>query len=121
MGLYDDLRCEYPLPAKGANDLEYQTKDTPAQFCELYVIDKDGQLLHEIYDVEDQSAPAAEGILKFAGCIARVNKRLRPVTNFTGEIRFYDFVDSTFWIEFSSYFINGKLQSVTLLEDSRPA
>lgn len=121
MGMYDDLRCDYPLPADGANALSYQTKDTPAQWCELYVIDKDGFLLHERYDVEDRSDPEAVGLMALAGCATRVNKRLVSVPEFTGEIRFYDLPDGGGWIEFSSYFIDGKLQSVTLLEDTRAA
>lgn len=119
MGMYDELRCDYPLPAEGANGLEFQTKDTPAQFCDQYVIDKDGQLLHEQYDVEDHSDPQAEGIWRLVGSMTRVNKRLVPVSDFTGEIRFYDLLDFGGWIEFSSYFIDGKLQSVQLLKDSR--
>jgi hypothetical protein len=61
MGMFDDLRCEYPLPAEGANALSYQTKDTPAQWMELYIIGADGRLMHEEYDTEDHSDPNAEG------------------------------------------------------------
>lgn len=38
MGMFDDLRCHYPLPREGANALAYQTKDTPAQWMDLYEI-----------------------------------------------------------------------------------
>jgi len=119
MGMFDDLRCEYPLPVPGANDLSYQTKDTPAQWCDLYVIRKDGTLCHEQYDEEDHSDPNAEGFMRFVGSAARVNKRLVPVENFTGEIRFYDLPEPGEWIEFSSYFVAGKLQSVNLIKDTR--
>jgi hypothetical protein len=30
MGMFDTLRCRYPLPDGFTGDLEYQTKDTPA-------------------------------------------------------------------------------------------
>jgi hypothetical protein len=119
MGMYDHLRCEYPLPAPNANDLDFQTKDTPAQWLDDYLIDKDGQLFHVEYDTEDQSDPKAEGIMRFAGSMARVNERRVLVTDFTGEICFYDYPGRGEWIEFCSYFIGGKLQSVTLLEDTR--
>lgn len=106
MGMYDDLRCDYPLPAKGANALTYQTKDTPEQYCELYVITKDGYLEHEL----------ERATRKFELC------------DFTGEIRFYDLPEglagpgkTSAWIEFTSYFIRGKLQSVSLLKDTRTA
>ena len=38
MGFFDYLRCEVPLPVNGANALDYQTKDTPAQLMDHYVI-----------------------------------------------------------------------------------
>lgn len=119
MGMFDELRCAYPLPAEGANDLEYQTKDTPAQWLDRYEIDKDGNLFHEQYDTEDRSDPQATGFFALAGCQTRVNKRMVRVHDFTGEIRFYDCPGPDEWIEFSSYFINGQLQSVTLLQDTR--
>lgn len=121
MGMYDDIRCDYPLPAPGANDLTgYQTKDTPAQECDLYVIDKDGGLHHEEYDIEDRSDPNADGLYRLIGMMTRTNARLAPVNDFTGEIRFYTIPAEGQWIEFSSYFIDGKMQSVTLIEDTRP-
>lgn len=119
MGMFDDLRCEYPLPAKGANALSYQTKDTPAQWLDQYVIDATGKLHHEEYETEDHSDPNAEGLARLFGSATRVNKRLVPVDDFTGEIRFYDLPGEGQWIEFSSYFINGQLQSVSLVEDTR--
>jgi len=126
MGMFDDLRCEYPLPAPGANELSFQTKDTPAQWCDLYVIRADGTLWHEEYETEDRSDPDAEGLEALIGLMTRVNERWVQCEKFTGEIRFYDFINAkdnggkdTAWIEFSSYFINGKLQSLVLLEDTR--
>jgi len=127
MGMFDDLRCEYPLPADGANDIAYQTKDTPAQWCDQYVITKDGQLMHEEYDEEDQSDPNADGLMRLIGSAARVNKRLVPVTEFLGELRFYAFIhdsrkqreDPGAWVEWSSYFVDGKLREVHLLSDTR--
>lgn len=58
MGMFDDIKCKYPLPLNGANDLVYQTKDTPAQFLDKYEIREDGTLWHENYDIEDQSEAA---------------------------------------------------------------
>lgn len=55
MGMFDTLRCKYPLPVTGASDLVYQTKDTPAQWLDYYEIREDGTLWHEAYDTEDQS------------------------------------------------------------------
>lgn len=46
MGMFDDIVCEYPLPA-GAPRTGYQTKDTPAQMLDTYTITADGRLLDE--------------------------------------------------------------------------
>jgi hypothetical protein len=59
MGVFDYLRCDYKPKARGK---EFQTKDTPAQGLEKYVITRDGHFY--LKDV-------------FLG-------------EFTGEIRFYD-------------------------------
>ena len=124
MGMFDEIRCLYPLPLEGANARTYQTKDTPAQFTDLYEIREDGTLWHEAYDLEDQSDPNATGIERIFGMCARVNERWEPV-DFTGEIRFYDFrasdpLDSSKdegWIEWSAYLEHGKVVRLNLIEN----
>ncbi len=105
MGMFDNLRCKYPLPVDGANALEYQTKDTPAQYLELYEIREDGTLWHELYDTEDHSErgkwiaanpnkpeeDAPQGISALLGCMARVNQRWEQLPDFTGEVCFHDY------------------------------
>ena len=124
MGMFDEIRCLYPLPLEGANARVYQTKDTPAQFTDLYEIREDGTLWHEEYDLEDQSDPNAEGIARIFGMCARVNERWEPV-DLTGEIRFYDFSKDTIggpgegWIEWSAYFVKGNLKCLELIEDRK--
>lgn len=129
MGMFDDLVCKYPLPIAGANDLRYQTKDTKAQFMDLYEIREDGTLWHEDYDCEDHSDAAKwqaenpgkelpeylSGLLSFVGCMARVRKRWERVDNFTGEIRFYDALKPKGWIEWSAYFENGVVCRMNLI------
>lgn len=112
--MFDELRCHYPLPVSGANGLLFQTKDTDAQFMDLYEIRADGSLWHETYDIEDRSDPDAAGLRRFAGIMTRVNPRWTPVM-FTGEIRFYTTTDAVNteatcgWLEFSAYFDKGEL------------
>jgi hypothetical protein len=124
MGMFDYIKCNYPLPVKGANELEYQTKDTPAQFLDRYTIGKDGSLWHEEYDIEDHSDPKAEGLARVIGCMTRVRKRWNRVNGFTGEIRFYTFWDDSKinsglggWIEWSAYFKGSKLANLTLVKN----
>jgi hypothetical protein len=122
--MFDEIQCLYPLPLEGANARVYQTKDTPAQFTDLYEIREDGTLWHENYDLEDQSDPTKTGIERIFGMCARVNERWEPV-DFTGEIRFYDLrksdpLDSSQddgWIEWSAYLEHGKVVSLNLIEN----
>lgn len=110
MGMFDYLRCHYPLPWEGATALEYQTKDTPAQYLDQYEIRADGTLWHKDYDIEDHSDPNAEGLRRIFGMMTRVNERWEPEA-LTGEIVFYagDF-------EFSAYFVGGKLRHLEPLQ-----
>ena len=119
MGMFDNVRCKYPLPIEGANALEFQTKDTSAQQLDFYEIREDGTLWHEEYDIEDRSDPNAKGLDRFLGCMSRVNKRwvFEP---FTGELCFYTFKDdddTDSWIEFSALFWKGELKELKVVED----
>jgi hypothetical protein len=118
MGMFDYLRCHYPLSIDGANELEFQTKDTDAQYLEHYEIREDGTLWHQDYDIEDQSDPKAEGLTALIGMMTPVNQRWVPEP-ITGEIRFYSSLDGKWeknsWVEFSAYFIKGKLQNLVVI------
>jgi hypothetical protein len=123
MGMYDYVRCDYPLPVDGANGLEFQTKDTAAQCLDKYEIREDGTLWHAEYDTEDRSNPNATGLMRFVGCMTRVNERwvFEPMT---GEVRFYSsrtgkYEDGS-WVEFSAYFEEGKLRELHTLDDRAP-
>ena len=118
MGMYDDIRCKYPLPTGPVDG--WQTKDTPAQYLDLYEIRTDGTLWHEEYEFEDHSDPEAEGAMALAGCMTRVNKRWVQC-NMTGEIRFYQFAEkSEGWIEHSAYFVGGTLRELQTIENRAP-
>lgn len=114
MGMFDTLRCHYPLPVEGANELEYQTKDLIC-FMDHYEIREDGTLWHEEYDVEDKSDPNAVGIKRWSGCMSRVNASWVP-SDYTGEVRFYSAWDDN-WLEWSAYFNDGMLQQVNLIKN----
>lgn len=121
--MFDYVRCKYPLPLSEYQDRVFQTKDTPAQYCDIYEIREDGTLWYETYDIEDRSDPKAEGFKRFLGCMTKVNRRwvAEPMT---GEISFYDFPTGDHndggWVEFSAYFVNGKLREINLIENSPP-
>jgi len=118
MGMFDYLRCKYPLPVKGVNDMLFQTKDSPAQQMDEYEIREDGTLWHQDYDIEDRSDPNAEGIARIFGMMTRINERWEPEP-MTGEILFYD--GGTDWeLGFSAYFVDGKLRELHTIRDTTP-
>jgi len=110
MGMFDYMRCHYTLPVSGAEALEYQTKDTPAQYLDQYEIRADGTLWHQDYDTEDRSDPNADGFARLFGCETRINDRWEPVT-LTGEIVFYAGA-----FMFSAYFVGGMLKHLETLQ-----
>lgn len=136
MGMFDYVRCEYPLPdGHGALD-GWQTKDTPAQHLDTYVITPDGRLLHAEYDIEDRSRCALAGhdtttctacdtLERFIGCMARTNERLVEVgPPFDGDICFHasasDFRnpdDPGDWVEYRATFRNGRVVEMTRIAD----
>jgi hypothetical protein len=136
MGMFDNIICQYPLPLEGANDLDYQTKDTPSQLMDLYEIREDGSLWFQAHDIEDQSEQAKwvaenpdkeipeelQGLAGLFGCMMRINNRWEFLYDFSGEIRFYSFWDNERgfgWVEWSGYFEAGKLVSLDLLRNDR--
>lgn len=61
MGMFDYVKCEYPLPGgipEWAKACIFQTKDTDAQFMETYVITKEGRLIHQ--SVKYETTPESE-------------------------------------------------------------
>jgi hypothetical protein len=101
MGMYDELRCHYPLPVPGANERDYQTKDTPSQYLYHYEITAGGVLRHKEWDAEDGLGSEWIG---------------HP--EFTGEVRFYNIKDCGGWIEFSAYFVDGVVREMHLISDT---
>jgi hypothetical protein len=109
MGVYDNLVCHYPLPIPGANEREYQTKDTARQLLHTYDIRQDGTLWCEAYDMEDRGDTGAEGIERFLGMLTRVNLRWVPAEE-TVVLRFYDSATGdSGWIEWEAVFDKGRM------------
>ena len=128
MGMYDNLKCKYPLPVEGANQLSYQTKSLDCTLDD-YEIWEDGTLWHEEYDTEDRSDPNAEGIDRFIGCATQINQRWVQMEKFIGEITFHEILGEEHlnddawrcgWIEFSAYFVDGKIRELHLVEHRLP-
>ena len=101
MGMFDHVRCNYPLPDKEANALDFQTKSMPISLLDNFEITADGKLQHEAYEsgwIDDASAP-------FGGYIERKNLRWEPV-NFRGELEIHTSHDGL-WYSYLLWFKNG--------------
>jgi hypothetical protein len=106
MGMFDYVKCVYPLPKQEGVDLPevevFQTKDTPEQYMRTYVISEDGLLLLHLIQEEGED-PATKYNL----------------VDFTGFIYFYEYLDGKTkggWIEYEAKFFDGRLQTIKLME-----
>ena len=89
MGLFDHVRCDYPLPDRKPGK-EFQTKSFDAPYMDRYWITAEGRLLRSRRYPSD--------------CID---------TNFHGVLNFYDYVDETKeWREFNAIFTHGQLETI---------
>jgi hypothetical protein len=88
--MFDYIQAECPLPdLPDPSGVEFQTKDTPAQYLETYRIDATGLLWRQTYDIVDRSDPNAKGIDALIGAMSRENVTWHPMTDFSGAIEFY--------------------------------
>ena len=110
MGMFDDLRCEYPLPLRDGVTRNFQTKSLDCMM-DRYEIRADGTLWREVYEIKYQSDPTATGGYR----LPRVSAGWEPIT-MTGEVRFYAPEEHDQWIEFSTYFVKGMLKHLETIE-----
>ena len=128
--MYDSIDCQYPLPMpddpKGyTGSFGFQTKDFDCAL-DIYIIDKDGQLLLEQRETEwVEGNPNGKGFLEKMGHIKTVKTWLETL-NDTRTVQFYDFVDSNktdydYWIVYDAVFIEGKIKNIKLTTfEARP-
>ncbi len=93
MGLFDGVRCEYPLPKSPAppEDPEFQTKSLPDPYLREFVIKADGRLVQEVEDGQEVEV------------------------DYHGDIFFYDLnLETNEWWEYKARFTKGRLSSVKL-------
>lgn len=106
MGMFDYLRCGYPLPRPEFSERNFQTKDFQEwPNLDQLRIDKDGRLLQRRCswdNNEDRIWPEIQ-------------------TDFTGTLAFYDFErygninkEDLGWVEFLAEFDSGKLTDLQL-------
>lgn len=115
MGMFDDIKCEYPLPLTedqgelaGQNwrENQFQTKDFECLLDE-YCIREDGTLWQQIYSWE--TTRKGRPYRKPAGW--------QPMSTYTGTVRFYDSIKAhkaDYWVEWLAVFVSGKLTELKL-------
>lgn len=131
MGLYDNLKCDYPLPnideKKIPQDYEYPFQ-TKSFNCDLenYTITKTGRLIHHTmsYDLLPENERPYWGtsewdeddMFKMIGCISSESLGDKEY-DYTGLVNFYTTLsnkeDNAWeWIEFMAEFDNGQLKRI---------
>lgn len=118
MGMFDEVRCKYPLPVPELQGNLFQTKSFDCPYMELYEIREDGTLWHE--DVERAYQADPDAPLGYR--MDRVRESWEQVRQ-TMEVRFYNCIgesDATQecgWIEFSAYFVEGQLRELHTIQN----
>jgi hypothetical protein len=132
MGMFDNIKCQYPLPIAGKlEELDvnwakevFQTKDLDNSLAN-YKISAEGRLIQEVVDEEwilYTKEEIAELKIKPWSIVKEVVEKGRHErdTNYHGIVLFYtslEYSDSEdIWVEFKATFTNGDLQDVVLLE-----
>jgi len=149
MGMFDYIKCEYLLPElpqkvidtwEGAENVAFQTKDTPEQGMVFYKIDAEGQLWqqHKTTQWVEPSDPNGESIMDRIGHTETLTTWWEKEA-FTGGIEFYEsyhhddypkgeplgsnkwqrFVSG--WIEYTAVFLRGKLVGDVEVSRNDPA
>lgn len=111
MGLYDNVRCRYPLPEREAQDIVFQTKSTLAPFMEDYVITEDGRLLREVCDERWEEDPKAP----LGWVMHGENPRWEPVS-FRGHLEIHGVLadprHGEIWCSYLFWFRDGRVAEV---------
>jgi hypothetical protein len=130
MGMFDYLRCEFPLPdGRDGSSIEFVTKDTNAQWSETYVITKDGRLLHKKLRYEivpEEKRPyygkpewfdknGNPGLMSMIGMMETFPDGEEFVA-FHGCLRFYGRLEDGSYVDYEALFDRGKLIRIDVAE-----
>jgi hypothetical protein len=113
MGFFDTIKYQGD---------EYQTKDTPRQFCENYKIevDQDSGLPYlwlEEYDSEWVAEPDPFYKFWLGGHMKTSNHHWVRCDDFDGTIYFYRVDEYKDWTEYKALFMNGRMIKIVKIEN----
>lgn len=108
MGMFDEIRVAQVLPGNSEiTDTWYQTKSFD-NVMSKYVITAKGELYEETWEykwIDDPERPFFKGYLeKIEGTYKR-----NYLTDFHGDIKFYEGMRDDFWRDYYARFTEGKL------------
>jgi hypothetical protein len=97
---------------------EYQTKDTPKQFCDKYKIEADQDSGHECLWTELFDSEWVTDENHLLGAYMKTWNHHWVKDEYTGNIVFYRNVDKTYkkWNQYNAIFENGLLREITKWE-----
>ncbi len=101
MGMFDTVRCEYPLPEPEHNALDFQTKSLDS-YLDDYTITRDGRLLRHAHDglLEDPTSA----------------RRPAMACPFHGDLTMYARTTALAWIGYLVRFTYGRLDWIRPVE-----
>jgi len=125
MGMFDEIKCEYPLPEKFKflQNKTFQTKDF-YNVMDEYTITKNGKLVRQKFKyevVEEKNRPyfgtPEWNKSPFSKMIGSLKKCIdkKEMIEFHGYIRFCTVVSGNFY-EFTAKFTDGKLVKISPVE-----
>lgn len=137
MGMYDEIRCEYPLPGTGYRVLPghaFQTKDLEC-LLDRYTITAEGLLvLHrEVWEPVPEEERPYYGTLAWEKPLGKWIRSMKAVPvgdeeiPHHGDIRFYDAFrmkgedERRVWLEYRARFTEGSLSRIEVEDVQRPA
>lgn len=130
MGMFDELRCEYPLLDRVVQDKWFQTKSFDCAL-DRYTITRDGRLiLHQVrYEAVPEEEQTFYGTPEWEkNPLARVIGSLRSVpvgdveVPFHGDVIFYTSIgggSDREWFEYRARFTEGRLQWIKRVREDR--
>lgn len=122
MGMFDTLKCEYPLPGNPPRVDDFQTKCLDC-VLDRYTITVDGRLIHHQVKLEEVKEEDRQfygderweknKMLQLCGCLKAVPIGDVEVCH-DGELIFYDYVDEKSF-RYKAVFSQGKLQGIEMI------
>ncbi len=117
--MYDNVRCEYPLPCPEVQGEVFQTKDFNMPCLDDYRITKEGRLILRLVrweSVPEQERPywgkpewEKNGIFRVCGSIKDMELGEQDV-NYHGDLHFYTSGKNGEWYEFVARFTHGTVE-----------